>query len=714
MKAKLRSKLRSELQLQNNIAPISTQLHLGSSPSPLLKKPHIQHQALWSTCSLQLLKRSITMSEDAADLRFDSPEQEIKHWKSKVADMQDALRETESSLQDFMESSKELETEMEKELSTSTKSISDLKRRNEQLTGDLEDWKSKYSRALSEHNATLTNLQKELAVLREAVDVYKAKLRDTELTNDELENAERMIASSLADMEGKYNKTIEKTALLEEELIEKTRLEEENQRLKDELREMTEEMTVLRDVVTRSRAVSRAETHASSTYDDPAVSRSDQSFDSSPKKPSAIERPSSRQALSSPSLNRVPISRRLGAMGHNRRLSRDVRAAEGYHLAAVQDDSPAAGPATASSSRTSTLARRETHIGTPSHSANSHTNGLTSSPSARAQLRASVRAAARIHGHTGVPSTPRSAIPSNGASAAGSKRMMAEMISKMKALETRINSAKDLSRVVGPNEESAIPRPSSRMAGGAAFGSPTASSSAAGLGHNSIHMPTSTPRAPRVSMDGNRTIGSSIPVPSRVRRPSSRMSERGTPPMPSLGLPRSQTPSGLHARGSSRGGPSPLPHEFMDHDPASTLPHVARYAAAQAALANTSASAARRRSSMSSSANGGIPHSASYGSLAKVRSGTSAGTLPRATTPSSIAAPRVSQTTMSHYGDSSGIARTPLSTRLASSHRNGSSARGSVNGPPSSWKSSAARETVGSGLTRSRSGSLGSQNNDLV
>ncbi|TKY86567.1 hypothetical protein EX895_004716 [Sporisorium graminicola] len=641
------------------------------------------------------------MSEDGADLRFDSPDKEIKHWKSKVADMQDALRETESSLQDFMESSKELEMEMEKELSTSNKTISDLKRRNEQLTGDLDDWKSKYSRALSEHNSTLTNLQKELTILREAVDVYKAKLRDTELTNDELENAERMIASSLADMEGKYNKTIEKTALLEEELIEKTRLEEENQRLKDELREMTEEMTVLRDVVTRSRAHSRAETVASSTFDDAPMPRSDQSYDSSPRKPSAAsssaavaERPSSRQALSSPSLNRVPISRRLGAMGHNRRLSRDIRAAEASGLAAVQDTSPAAAgtmtPAAAAPTRSSTLSRKDTPAGTPSHhahSSSSHTQGLASSPSARAQLRASVRAAARMGG--GIPSTPRSAIPANGA--AGSKRMMAEMISKMKALETRINSAKDLSRVVGPGDESAIPRPSSRMA---TLGSPSAN------GFNSIPMPVSTPRAPRASMDGNRTIGSSIPVPSRVRRPSSRMSERGTPPMPSLGLPRSQTPSGLHARGSSRGGSSPLPpHDFMDHDPASTLPHVARYAAAQAALNSSSASAAKRRSSTS-----GMTHSASFGSLAKIRSGS---TLPRSTTPSTIAAPRVTQSTITHYADTTvGATRMPLSTRLASSHRTGSSMRGSVNGPPSSWKSSTAAAPT---LTRSRSSSLGSQ-----
>ena len=662
-----------------HLITIHTQTRLFELTVKLADQPH--RTALRSDPKLPP-----TMSEDAADLRFDSPEKEIKHWKSKVADMQDALRETESSLQDFMESSKELEMEMEKELSTSNKTISDLKRRNEQLTGDLEDWKSKYSRALSEHNSTLTNLQKELVHLRESVDVYKAKLRDTELTNDELENAERMIASSLADMEGRYNKTIEKTALLEEELIEKARLEEENQRLKDELREMTEEMTVLRDVVTRSRAVSRAETAASSTYDDQPIPRSEQSFDSSPRKPSALsssssaaDRPSSRQALGSPSLNRVPISRRLGAMGHNRRLSRDVRAAEASSLAAVQDSSPAT--TSTAPTRSSTLSRRETLVGTPSHGhAHAHT-GLTSSPSARAQLRASVRAAARL----GVPSTPRSTMSVNGA--AGSKRMMAEMISKMKALETRINSAKDLSRVVGPGDESAIPRPSSRMA---TLGSPGAVN-----GHSSIAMPVSTPRAPRASMDGNRTIGSSIPVPSRVRRPSSRMSERGTPPMPSLGLGRCQTPSSLHVRGSSRSGgagSSPLPpHEFMDHDPASTLPHVARYAAAQA-------SAAKRRSSMS-----GMSHSSSHGSLAKVRSGS---TLPRSTTPSTIAAPRVTQSTMGVYGEvGAGGTRTPLSTRLANSHRNGSSVRGSVGGgPPSSWKSSAA-----TGLSRSRSGSLGSQ-----
>lgn len=45
-----------------------------------------------------------------------------------------------------------------------------------------------------------------------------------------------MVASSLADMQSRYDRAVEKTALLEDELVEKSKLEEENQRLKDEVR----------------------------------------------------------------------------------------------------------------------------------------------------------------------------------------------------------------------------------------------------------------------------------------------------------------------------------------------------------------------------------------------------------------------------------------------------------------------------------------------
>lgn len=45
-----------------------------------------------------------------------------------------------------------------------------------------------------------------------------------------------MAASSLLDMEIKYNRAIEDKTLLEQELIQKQELEEECQRLKDDVR----------------------------------------------------------------------------------------------------------------------------------------------------------------------------------------------------------------------------------------------------------------------------------------------------------------------------------------------------------------------------------------------------------------------------------------------------------------------------------------------
>lgn len=54
--------------------------------------------------------------------------------------------------------------------------------------------------------------------------------------NDDLERNERAVSSSLADIEAKYSRALEEKILLEHELLDKANLEEECQRLKDELR----------------------------------------------------------------------------------------------------------------------------------------------------------------------------------------------------------------------------------------------------------------------------------------------------------------------------------------------------------------------------------------------------------------------------------------------------------------------------------------------
>ena len=86
------------------------------------------------------------------------------------------------------------------------------------------------------HNTTAASLQRELDKLRQEHQVLKIQLRELEMGNDDLERNERAVSSSLADVEAKYSRTLEEKILLEHELLTKANLEEESQRLKDELR----------------------------------------------------------------------------------------------------------------------------------------------------------------------------------------------------------------------------------------------------------------------------------------------------------------------------------------------------------------------------------------------------------------------------------------------------------------------------------------------
>jgi nuclear distribution protein NudE len=86
------------------------------------------------------------------------------------------------------------------------------------------------------HNTTTTSLQRELDTLRQDYQKVKVQLRELEMGNDDLERNERAVSSSLADIEAKYSRVLEEKILLEHELLDKANLEEESQRLKDELR----------------------------------------------------------------------------------------------------------------------------------------------------------------------------------------------------------------------------------------------------------------------------------------------------------------------------------------------------------------------------------------------------------------------------------------------------------------------------------------------
>ena len=95
---------------------------------------------------------------------------------------------------------------------------------------------SKFMSLQTNHNLTTTSLQRELDTLRQEHQQLKVQFRDLEMGNDDLERNERAVSCSLADMEAKYSRALEEKILLEHELLEKASLEEESQRLRDELR----------------------------------------------------------------------------------------------------------------------------------------------------------------------------------------------------------------------------------------------------------------------------------------------------------------------------------------------------------------------------------------------------------------------------------------------------------------------------------------------
>ena len=97
---------------------------------------------------------------------------------------------------------------------------------------------SRYSSLQSSHSTSTALLQSELEALRHEHQKLKVQFRDLELGNDDLERSERAMTTSLADAEARYTRTLEEKVLLEQELHAKASLEEECQRLRDELRGM--------------------------------------------------------------------------------------------------------------------------------------------------------------------------------------------------------------------------------------------------------------------------------------------------------------------------------------------------------------------------------------------------------------------------------------------------------------------------------------------
>ncbi|KAH0603385.1 uncharacterized protein H6S33_007707 [Morchella sextelata] len=186
------------------------------------------------------------------DSEFGDVQEALAFYKSQIHTL-------ESELADFQASSRELEQELEKELEASEKQHRDLRNKNEALRYEVDEWKSKYKQSKAEANSAQNLLQKEITTLREQNRAIQLKLRDIEVTNDDFERQERIVKSSLEDLEQKYNMGIERGVMLEEEIRlgeqEREGLRIEVQRLRDEISDMKVEQDITVEKLNNTLAV---------------------------------------------------------------------------------------------------------------------------------------------------------------------------------------------------------------------------------------------------------------------------------------------------------------------------------------------------------------------------------------------------------------------------------------------------------------------------
>ncbi len=137
-----------------------------------------------------------------------------------------------------------MENELELQLKHSDEKIKELETRNNRLLIDNETIKSKLNELNKSTHKQISQLQEDLAKFKAVKDEMQKYIRELEQKNDDLERTNRCAMFSLGEFESKLNEALERNAILESELDEKDELAETVQRLRDEARDLKQELAV--------------------------------------------------------------------------------------------------------------------------------------------------------------------------------------------------------------------------------------------------------------------------------------------------------------------------------------------------------------------------------------------------------------------------------------------------------------------------------------
>ncbi|XP_051244235.1 nuclear distribution protein nudE-like 1-B [Dicentrarchus labrax] len=193
--------------------------------------------------------------------KFSSKDEEVDYWKSQALKYKKSCHDAQEELQEFQEGSRELEAELEAQLGQAEHRLRDLQSENERLKNEMANLKEKLEHQYAQSYKQISMLEDDLGQTRSIKEQLHKYVRELEQANDDLERAKRATIVSLEDFEGRLNQAIERNAFLESELDEKESLLVSVQRLKDEARDLRQELAV------RERTTDRMSAPSSPTLD---------------------------------------------------------------------------------------------------------------------------------------------------------------------------------------------------------------------------------------------------------------------------------------------------------------------------------------------------------------------------------------------------------------------------------------------------------------
>ncbi|XP_007259785.3 nuclear distribution protein nudE-like 1-A isoform X3 [Astyanax mexicanus] len=176
--------------------------------------------------------------------KFSSKDEEINFWKALSLKYKKSCKEAQEELLEFQEGSRELEAELETQLGQAEHRLRDLQADNQRLQHELDTLKEKLEQQYAQSYKQISVLEDDLGQTRSIKEQLHKYVRELEQANDDLERAKRATITSLEDFEQRLNQAIERNAFLESELDEKESLLVSVQRLKDEARDLRQELAV--------------------------------------------------------------------------------------------------------------------------------------------------------------------------------------------------------------------------------------------------------------------------------------------------------------------------------------------------------------------------------------------------------------------------------------------------------------------------------------